>query len=45
VVAIRRQGIKGVDPQPETEIRVGDVLMLRGAADGLAAAEFRVLQG
>jgi CPA2 family monovalent cation:H+ antiporter-2 len=45
VVAIRRQGIKGVDPQPDTEIKVGDVLMLRGAADGLAAAEFRVLQG
>ncbi len=45
VVAIRRQGIKGVDPQPDTEIRVGDVLVLRGAADGLAAAEFRVLQG
>jgi CPA2 family monovalent cation:H+ antiporter-2 len=45
VVAIRRQGITGVDPQPETEIRVGDVLVLRGAADALAAAEFRVLQG
>jgi CPA2 family monovalent cation:H+ antiporter-2 len=45
VVAIRRQGIKGVDPQPDTEIKVGDVLVLRGAADGLAAAEFRVLQG
>jgi CPA2 family monovalent cation:H+ antiporter-2 len=45
VVAIRRQGIKGVDPQPETEVQVGDVLMLRGAADGLAAAEIRVLQG
>ena len=45
VVAIRRQGIKGVDPQPDTLIQVGDVLVLRGAADGLAAAEFRVLQG
>jgi CPA2 family monovalent cation:H+ antiporter-2 len=45
VVAIRRQGIKGVDPQPDTRIQVGDVLMLCGAADGLAAAEFRVLQG
>jgi CPA2 family monovalent cation:H+ antiporter-2 len=45
VVAIRRQGIKGVDPQPDTEIRVGDVLVMRGAADGLAAAEFRVQQG
>ncbi|MDA8128337.1 MAG: monovalent cation:proton antiporter-2 (CPA2) family protein [Betaproteobacteria bacterium] len=45
VVAIRRQGIKGVDPQPDTLIQAGDVLVLRGAADGLAAAEFRVLQG
>ncbi|HMM46422.1 MAG TPA: monovalent cation:proton antiporter-2 (CPA2) family protein [Thiobacillaceae bacterium] len=45
VAAIRRQGIKGVDPQPDTEIRAGDVLVLRGAADGLAAAEFRLLQG
>jgi CPA2 family monovalent cation:H+ antiporter-2 len=45
VVAIRRQGIKGVDPLPETEIKVGDVLVLRGAAEGLAAAEIRVLQG
>ncbi|MHB1353343.1 MAG: monovalent cation:proton antiporter-2 (CPA2) family protein [Thiobacillus sp.] len=45
VVAIRRQGIKGVDPEPEAEIRVGDVLVLRGAAGGLAAAEFRLLQG
>ncbi len=45
VVAIRRQGIKGVDPQPDTEIHAGDVLLLRGAAEGLAAAEFRLLQG
>lgn len=45
VVAIRRQGIKGIDPQPGTPIEVGDVLVLRGAADGLAAAEFRLLQG
>ena len=45
VVAIRRQGIKGIDPQPATPIEVGDVLVLRGAADGLAAAEFRLLQG
>jgi len=45
VVAIRRQGIKAVEPGPDIEIQVGDVLVLRGAADGLAAAEFRVLQG
>ena len=45
VVAIRRHGIKGLDPQPETQIQAGDVLVLRGAADGLAAAEIRLLQG
>ena len=45
VVAIRRQGIKGIEPQPDTVIEPGDVLVLRGAADGLAAAEFRVMQG
>ncbi len=45
VVAIRRQGIKGLNPQPETRIQAGDVLILRGAADGLAAAEIRLLQG
>jgi CPA2 family monovalent cation:H+ antiporter-2 len=45
VVAIRRQGGKSLEPQPETEIQVGDVLVLRGAADGLAAAEIRLLQG
>jgi len=44
VVAIRRQGIKGIEPQPDTVIEPGDVLVLRGAADGLAAAEFRVMQ-
>jgi len=45
VVAIRRQGITGVDPQPDAVVRAGDVLVLRGAADALAAAEFRLLQG
>ena len=45
VVSIRRQGIKGLDPEPEMWIQAGDVLVLRGAADGLAAAEIRLLQG
>ena len=45
VVAIRRQGNQGIEPQPDTVIEPGDVLVLRGAADGLAAAEFRVMQG
>ncbi|MCA1977823.1 MAG: monovalent cation:proton antiporter-2 (CPA2) family protein [Thiobacillus sp.] len=45
IVAIRRQGRQGIEPTPDTEIELGDVLVLRGAADGLAAAEFRVMQG
>ena len=45
VVAIRRPGGKSLEPRPDTEIQAGDVLVLRGAADGLAAAEFRLLQG
>ncbi len=45
VIAIRRQGGKSLEPQLETEIQAGDVLVLRGAADGLAAAEFKLLQG
>ena len=45
VVAIRRHGIQGIDPEPAARIEASDVLVLRGAADGLAAAEFRVMQG
>lgn len=45
VVSIRRQGTKRLDLQPDIELQPGDVLVLRGAADGLAAAEFRMLQG
>jgi CPA2 family monovalent cation:H+ antiporter-2 len=45
VVALRRKGMQGVDPQPDARIEAGDVLVLRGAADGLAAAEIRLLQG
>jgi CPA2 family monovalent cation:H+ antiporter-2 len=45
VVAVRRRGIKGMNPAPETRLEAGDVLVLRGAADNLAAAEIRLLQG
>jgi CPA2 family monovalent cation:H+ antiporter-2 len=45
VVAIRRQGTQSVDATADAEIQAGDVLVLRGAADGLAAAEIRLLQG
>jgi CPA2 family monovalent cation:H+ antiporter-2 len=45
VVSIRRRNIRGFDPQPETRLEAGDALVLRGAAEGLAVAEIRLLQG
>ena len=45
VVAIRRQGSQRVEATADMELQAGDVLVLRGAADGLAAAEIRLLQG
>jgi CPA2 family monovalent cation:H+ antiporter-2 len=45
VAAIRRHGIRGVNPGPETIIDAGDVIVLRGTAENLAAAEIRLLQG
>jgi CPA2 family monovalent cation:H+ antiporter-2 len=45
VVAVRRRGIKGGDPQPETMLEAGDVIVLRGTSENLALAEIRLLQG
>lgn len=45
VAAIRRHGIRGVDPGETTRIEAGDVVVLRGTPEGLAAAEIRLLQG
>ena len=45
VAAIRRHGIRGVNPGPETRIDAGDVIVLRGTAENLAAAEIKLLQG
>ncbi len=45
VTAVRRRNIKALDPQPETTLEEGDVLVLMGAPENLAAAEMRLLQG
>jgi CPA2 family monovalent cation:H+ antiporter-2 len=45
VTAVRRRNIRGLSPSPETVLEVGDVVVLRGAPAGLAAAEIRLLQG
>ncbi|HUW28005.1 MAG TPA: monovalent cation:proton antiporter-2 (CPA2) family protein [Sulfuriferula sp.] len=45
VIAVRRRNIRGLDPQPDTQVLAGDVLVLRGIPENLAAAEIRLLQG
>ncbi len=45
VVAIRRHGIRGINPGAETHVEAGDVMVLRGTPENLAAAEIILLQG
>ncbi len=45
VSAIRRHGIRGLEPGPETRLQVGDVVVLLGRPNAVAAAEGRLLQG
>ncbi len=45
VTALRRQDTRMISPGPQTALREGDVVVLRGTAEQLAAAEIRLLQG
>ncbi len=45
VTAVRRRNIRGVAPEPATRVEEGDVLVLLGAEQDLAAAEIRLMQG
>jgi len=45
VTAVRRRNIRALEPQPETLLQAGDVVVLLGAPEGLAAAEAKLLQG
>ncbi|MCX7891190.1 MAG: cation:proton antiporter [Burkholderiales bacterium] len=45
VTLVRRRSIRATDPGPETRLEAGDVVVLRGTPDALAAAELRLLQG
>ncbi len=42
VTAIRRHGIRGIQPASDTKLRAGDILVLRGVPDALAEAEKRL---
>lgn len=45
VSAVRRHGIRGLSPGPETRIHEGDVVVLLGLPQGLELAEQRLLKG
>jgi CPA2 family monovalent cation:H+ antiporter-2 len=45
VTAIRRTGMREVNPSRETRLKEGDVLVLLGTQESLAKAEIRLLQG
>ena len=45
VTAIRRTGMREVNPSRDTRLREGDVLVLLGTQESLAKAEMRLLQG
>ncbi|NNM82778.1 MAG: potassium transporter [Burkholderiales bacterium] len=45
ITAVRRRNIRGLAPAPETVIKQGDVVVLRGTQAGLASSEIRLLQG
>jgi CPA2 family monovalent cation:H+ antiporter-2 len=45
VRVVRRRNIRGAAPTDETVVEVGDVLVLLGTPEQLAAAETRLLQG
>ncbi|WP_295624987.1 monovalent cation:proton antiporter family protein [uncultured Nitrosomonas sp.] len=45
VTAVRRRNIRGLMPTGETRLEAGDVIVLRGTQDNLAAAEIKLLQG
>jgi monovalent cation:H+ antiporter-2, CPA2 family len=42
VTAIRRHGIRGVEPDPDTKLRASDIVVLRGLPEALSKAEERL---
>lgn len=43
VTAVRRRNIRGADPQPDMRLQSGDVVVLLGTPETIAAAEMRLL--
>ena len=45
VSAVRRRNVRTMEPGPDTVIEEGDVVVILGTEDGVAAAEIKLLQG
>jgi CPA2 family monovalent cation:H+ antiporter-2 len=45
VTAVRRRNTRELLPSDETQLEIGDALVLRGTQESLAAAEIRLMQG
>jgi CPA2 family monovalent cation:H+ antiporter-2 len=45
VSAIRRRGIRGIEPGPQTVMESGDVVVALGVPAALVAAEEKLLRG
>jgi CPA2 family monovalent cation:H+ antiporter-2 len=45
LIAIRRGGVRQMEPDPQTRLEPNDVLILNGAPENLARAEIKILQG
>lgn len=45
VIAVRRRNIRGLLPSTETRLEAGDVIVLKGTQENLAAAEIKLIQG
>lgn len=45
VIAVRRRNIRGLLPSIETKLEAGDVIVLKGTQENLAAAQIKLIQG
>jgi CPA2 family monovalent cation:H+ antiporter-2 len=45
VTAVRRRNVRTVTPDERTRVEEGDVLVLLGVEEDLAAAEMKLMQG
>ena len=45
ISAVRRRNVRTVDPGPDTVLEEGDVVVIRGTEEDVAAAEIKLLQG